>query len=547
MSLPRLCTQSPLFATVTADFFAPDDRYRLFAGKIFPLVLRTRPALEGAYSTKGRAGLEPALLAGVTVLQFLEGVPDRQAAEMLRYHLGWNFALNRTIGQRVFHPTSLVYFRARMAEKNLEGVVFAQVLEGLVEAGLVERRGKQRLDSTQMVGLVARMSRLECMRETLRLALKELESRAASLDLPTWWPLLWERYVSTKLDYRAQTTVLKEKMDQAGADAVMVLEWVARLSDPAMAQGSQIRLLKRVLEENFQCDPGKAAVQRPAQPTGAVHNPHEPQAQWASKGMGKHKKEHVGYKVQVAESVVIQPLGPQEPTRAFVTGIATQPASASDEAGAEQMEQEQAAMGLDKPTELYVDGAYISGEKLAQAQGQGRQLIGPAQAPPQRDGRFSSQDFQVDVEQRQAVCPAGKPSAQCSRLEEQGDKVNYRFEWTYHCTSCPLRSQCVGKDQPHRTLLVGQYHSPLQARRREQKTEEFKKKTRHRNAIEGTHSELKRAHGLGQARYRGLARVRLQNYFIGAACNAKRWIRRAIWEMRRAGMGAGLSPSPAGA
>ena len=39
---------------------------------------------------------------------------------------------------------------------------------------------------------------------------------------------------------------------------------------------------------------------------------------------------------------------------------------------------------------------------------------------------------------------------------------------------------------------------------------------KHRNAIEGTQSELVRAHGLRHARYRGLAKVCLQDYFIGA-------------------------------
>jgi hypothetical protein len=34
----------------------------------------------------------------------------------------------------------------------------------------------------------------------------------------------------------------------------------------------------------------------------------------------------------------------------------------------------------------------------------------------------------------------------------------------------------------------------------------------------------------------------LQNYFIGAACNAKRLIRRMIWEMTQAEIGAKLSP-----
>jgi hypothetical protein len=162
-------------------------------------------------------------------------------------------------------------------------------------------------------------------------------------------------------------------------------------------------------------------------------------------------------------------------------------------------------------------------------------LIGPAQAAPRRDNRFSSEDFQVDIERRRAICPADKPSTQCSRLEEkEGDKVNYRLEWSYHCKNCPLREKCVGKDQPHRTLLVGQYHTELQARRQEQKTPAFQKKCQNRNAIEGTQSELVRAHGLRRARYRGLPKVSLQNYFIGAACNAKRWIRRIQWEIKQA-------------
>jgi hypothetical protein len=39
---------------------------------------------------------------------------------------------------------------------------------------------------------------------------------------------------------------------------------------------------------------------------------------------------------------------------------------------------------------------------------------------------------------------------------------------------------------------------------------------------------------LRQAKYRGLAKVKLQNYFIGAACNVKRWIRREAWEIQQA-------------
>jgi IS5 family transposase len=79
--------------------------------------------------------------------------------------------------------------------------------------------------------------------------------------------------------------------------------------------------------------------------------------------------------------------------------------------------------------------------------------------------------------------------------------------------------------------LVGEHHAFLQARRQEQKTDAFKERMKHRNAIEGTQSELVRGHGLRRARYRGLAKVKLQNHFIGAACNVKRWIRREAWKL----------------
>jgi transposase len=538
MSLPALDAQSQLFCTAaTSDqLFSTADRYRLFAQQVYPLLLRAREEIAKAYcASNGRPAVEPVLLLGVTLLQYLEGAPDRQAVDLLRYHAGWNFALNRNLGEAVFHPTVLVYFRDRLQQHELSQVVFANMLEALMEAGLVERRARQRLDSTQMLGLVAHMSRLENVRATLRLALKELELSTLAFAKPSWWTQVWERYVDSKLDYRTPVSVLMEKMSQAAVDGLLVRAWAQTLSDKTVAERAQVKLLARVLEENFTWEEGKAPVQREAQPTGAVHNPHDPQAQWAAKGQGKRRKEHVGYKVQVAESVHVEPLAKGEPTRSFITGMVTHAASASDEGGAELIQEQQTKMGMGKPTELYVDGAYVSAQKLAQAQAEGRQIIGPAQRGITKDNRFSVEQFEVRVEERKAICPAGRENTQCSRLEEQDTgTVTYRFEWSTHCRDCALKTQCIAANQKHRTLLVGQYHSHLQERRKEQKTEEFQKKSQRRNAVEGTQSELVRAHGLRQARYRGLEKARLQNYFAGAACNAKRWIRRMIWEMKRA-------------
>lgn len=538
MSLPVFDPQTHLFGLQarSSEVFRETDRYRMFAQKIYPLLVAARPKLEAGYClNNGRPGVEPVLLLGVSVLQFLERVPDRQAAELVKYHLGWKHALAQELDSAVFDPTVLVRFRERLVEHEQGQLAFEAVLGGLCKAGLVRDKSKQRLDSTHVLGLVAQMGTLECVRESLRLALEQLGETLKEEHRPEFWNRLWERYVDSQLDYKASPETLKQKMVQTGQDMLDLRSWLAA-QPQALQQGEQVQLLERVWSEQFEVAEGGEVVRKSEIPATPVQNPHDPEAQWCTKKTGDAKKEWVGYKVQVAETVPEEPLGKGEPTPAFLTGIVTQAATGSDEAGLGEMAKQQAAMGRDKPIELYVDGAYVSGQLLAEAQAEGRQLLGPAQ-PAAQNGKsaLKSDAFRIQVEQRSAVCPGGHASTQCSRLEEEKTgKVNYRFEWSTHCHPCALRAQCVPDGQKHRTLVVGQYHTALQARRQEMKTAEFQQQMKQRNAIEGTHSELVRAHGLRQARYRGLKKVRLQNYLIGAACNAKRWIRRLQWEMKQA-------------
>ena len=67
----------------------------------------------------------------------------------------------------------------------------------------------------------------------------------------------------------------------------------------------------------------------------------------------------------------------------------------------------------------------------------------------------------------------------------------------------------------------------------------FRERMKKRNAIEGTHSERVRTHGMRRTRFWGLGRVRLGNDFTAAACNIKRWIRRVAWEAGHAAKAVG--------
>jgi Transposase domain (DUF772) len=114
MSVGRLDSQRSFYhiSFQCGDLFGRADRYRLFREKILPQLLSLRGKLESLYcGNNGRPAIDPVILCGVTLLQFMEKVADRRAAEHVVYHLGWKYALDLELPYEGFHPTVLVYFR----------------------------------------------------------------------------------------------------------------------------------------------------------------------------------------------------------------------------------------------------------------------------------------------------------------------------------------------------------------------------------------------------------------------------------------------------
>lgn len=142
------------------------------------------------YPSDGRRGLSPARLALVSVLQFAENLPDRQAAQAVRCRIDWKYALGMELTDPGFAPSVLSEFRDRMAEDDRADRLLAVMVDRLVAAGLVKRRGRQRTDSTHVLAAVRRLSRVELVAETLRAALEEVSLAAegwlAQLITPEW-------------------------------------------------------------------------------------------------------------------------------------------------------------------------------------------------------------------------------------------------------------------------------------------------------------------------------------------------------------------------
>jgi transposase len=321
----------------------------------------------------------------------------------------------------------------------------------LQQAGLLPRRCRQRLDSTHVVAAVTNLSGLECVRETLRLALEELAEALPEPARPAFWPLLWDRYVESKVDYRSSAEALQDKFRQAGADGFGLLQWLECLRSD-LRYGTQVELLAEVLGQRFALQANRPEPLEQSEGS-AVQSPHDPDAQYAAKGRGKQHKAWLGYKAQVAESL------PEQNQPSFLVSIVTQQATQGDEPGMDQTLEAQAQSGLQRPSELYAEGGYISGLWLHRAAQEGWSLMGPAPASPRRPGvdRLPVEAFTVDIAHQRAYCPAGHESRRCSRIcENCKAKISYRFKWRKSdCQRCPLRDHCVPAYQPYRTLIVG--------------------------------------------------------------------------------------------
>ena len=290
MSLPQPKVQMSLFdvSMLLEQLFEEGDRYRVFNERILPALWAKRDALCELYCQEnGRPAIEPVLVTAVTLLQFMEKVPDRQAADNVRLHLGWKYALGLEVDHPGFHYSNLCHFRNRLLEGGTERVGFDAILDALRETGLVRKRKRQRLDSTHVLGNVAKMSRLECVRETIRLFIEAINRTGVAATLPGNEQYV-ERYCESQVQWhKLSKATLAQKAEQAGADALALIRWLRR--QPAVIRDhDRAILLERVFLEQYEPDAQCLAL-RKRENSGTVKNPHDPDAQWSSKDLAKTK------------------------------------------------------------------------------------------------------------------------------------------------------------------------------------------------------------------------------------------------------------------
>jgi transposase len=96
------------------------------------------------FSNRGQAAESPGRLAIVTVLQFTEGLSDRQAADAVRGRIDWKYLLGLALEVSGFGFSVLSEFRDRLLSAGQEQRLLDEVLERFRERGLLKERGKHR-------------------------------------------------------------------------------------------------------------------------------------------------------------------------------------------------------------------------------------------------------------------------------------------------------------------------------------------------------------------------------------------------------------------
>jgi transposase len=162
----------PETARVARAAFSKGNRYLRVADELDSLF--TDEAFLALFPTHGQPALPPWRLALVTLLQFAEGLSDRQAADAVRSRIDWKYVLRLELTDPGFDASVLSEFRGRLIAGAAESLLFETLLTWCRNRQLVKARGRQRTDSTHVLAAVRALNRIKVVGETLRHALNTL-------------------------------------------------------------------------------------------------------------------------------------------------------------------------------------------------------------------------------------------------------------------------------------------------------------------------------------------------------------------------------------
>jgi transposase len=488
-----------------------------------------------AFSVNGRPAASPGALAMVSVMQFAEGMSDRQAAEAVRARIDWKYLLGLELDDCGFDFTLLSRFRSRLVEHGLEEKVLEAVLEVAAGHGLLRKGGRQRTDSTTVIADVRQLNRMEFVAETLRAALEALAAAA-----PYWLEQVlaehdshWLGRYGERVDSWHGLPAATDRdtwLREVGEDGFHLLSAVWRPASPTwLRQVPAVQVLRQAWVQQYHRDRGDDGHERVHAREGEdlppsrqrLASPYDAQARFGT----KRTTGWTGYRLHLTETC-------DGDLPRLITDVATTSAADGDDG--------QALPGIHTrlkqrdllPAEQLADSGYVTASTLVAARAEHDiDLVGPARTATAKSGTplFGHDDFLIDDQRRLAVCPAGHTSSSWATTRASRNTrtplVQIRFQ-AATCRACPLRPQCTtagdGRWGRALTLREPAQRAALQQRRREQHTGPWRARYRARAGIESTICQIVRRTGGRRSRYKNTAPTHLGHCLAATAVNLAR-------------------------
>jgi hypothetical protein len=458
-------------------------------------------------SRTGRPSLPADLVGAVLVLKELHDLSDPQTADALKFDIRWKVACGRSLTQMSFDPSTLVYWRRRIAASSRPDRVFDAVAAVIAETGILAGRRKRCVDSTVFDDAVATQDTVTqlvaAMRKVARVVPGAAEVIAAvcaldysrpgkpgiDWDDPAAKEALVSALVNDALAVLAELTADgAPQREAAGADALGLLALVAGQDvEPAGdsdGTDGRWRIARKVA-------PGRviSTVDREARHTRKSkskrrdgfrgHVAAEPGTglitdceMTMAAGEGSTDAENG---VKMAARDRFHPSPPAGP----VPGAERENAAAggSDDAQPQAGAGAEARQGPDARLEVYGDSAYGSGQARADYRDAGHDtIIKPGPLRPAVPGGLTIDDFTVDEEQGTVTCPAGQ-------VRQMSKTRTVTFGAA--CAACPVRGLCTTA-RDGRSMTIHPHDGLLRAARTQARTEEFKRAYPTRASIERT-------------------------------------------------------------
>src|SRR5713101_1356385 len=396
------------------------------------------------FPRRGRAAEAPWRLALVTVLQALENLSDRQAAEMVRGRLDWKYALSLPLDDEGFDASILVDFRQRLVDHGAQDRLLEPIVQVCRQHGWLKAGGKQRTDSTFVLANVRGLSSLESVAESLRAALNELADVAPDWLLGIISPDWFDRYVH-RFELQRFPTGEQAKEDlrrQVGEDSWHLLQAALEEHTPQSVRACpSLALLQQVWDQHFERvdglirwrdGPAVESAQR-------VISPYETDAR-ASR---KRDTDWEGYKVHLTETC-----GEEETVQLIVQAEVTA-ATVQDVDLSMPLLHDLQVREL-APDERLLDSGYVSGEVLAAHAELGIELVGPLKQEGgwQHQTGYGLSAFQVDWDKQQVRCPQGHLSQNwCPGRHNRGEEVIRVSFSAVICHACPVKELCTKREK----------------------------------------------------------------------------------------------------